>query len=76
MEITWIFKFKKSKEEKIFIENKINNEYENLLIYPSMDKYISSRKAPFISYLDRFRKYLLENEKVLIILDIHLVMIM
>jgi len=60
--------FKKSTEEKIFIENNTNNEYENLLIYPSMDKYISSRKAPFISYLDRFRKYLLENEKVLIIL--------
>ena len=33
-----------------------------------MDKYLSSRKAPFISYLDRFRKYLLENEKVLIVL--------
>ena len=31
-------------------------------------KYISSRKAPFIAYLDRFRKYMLENEKVLLIL--------
>jgi len=60
--------FKKSKEEKIFIDNNINDEYENLLVYPSMDKYISSRKAPFISYLDRFRKYLLGNEKVLLIL--------
>jgi hypothetical protein len=60
--------FKKSIEEKIFIENNINDEYENLLVYPSMDKYLSSRKAPFISYLDRFRKYLLGNEKVLFIL--------
>jgi hypothetical protein len=60
--------FKKSNEEKIFIENYINNEYENLLVYPSMDKYLSSRKAPFISYLDRFRKYLLANEKILLIL--------
>ncbi|MBI5402906.1 MAG: SIR2 family protein [Ignavibacteriae bacterium] len=60
--------FKKSKDEKIFIENNVNNEFENLLVYPSMDKYLSSRKAPFISYLDRFRKYLLENEKVLLIL--------
>ena len=60
--------FKKSVSEQIFIENNIKSEYENLLIYPSMDKYLSSRKAPFIAYLDRFRKYLLANEKVLLIL--------
>ena len=60
--------FKKSKTEQIFIENDIKSEYENLLIYPSMDKYLSSRKAPFIAYLDRFRKYLITNEKVLLIL--------
>lgn len=60
--------FKKTTEEKIFIENNINEEFENLLIYPSMDKYLSSRKAPFISYFDRFRKYLLKNEKILLIL--------
>jgi hypothetical protein len=60
--------FKKSKEMKIFIQNYPNNEYEDLLIYPSMDKYLSSRKAPFISYLDRLRKYLLINEKIVLIL--------
>ncbi|MBU3917202.1 MAG: SIR2 family protein [Proteobacteria bacterium] len=60
--------FKKSKDKKIFIENYTTEEYEDLLIYPSMDKYVSSRKAPFISYLDRFRKYLLKNEKVILIL--------
>jgi len=60
--------FKKSKERKIFIENTTTGEYEDLLIYPSMDKYLSSRKAPFISYLDRLRKYLLINEKVILIL--------
>lgn len=60
--------FKKSNTEQIFIENNINSDYENLLIYPSMDKYLSSRKAPFIAYLDRFRRYLLINEKVLLIL--------
>lgn len=60
--------FKKSKTEQIFIENNTSSEYEDLLIYPSMDKYLSSRKAPFIAYLDRFRKYLLNNEKVLLIL--------
>jgi hypothetical protein len=60
--------FKKNLEDKIYIENNISEGYENLLVYPSMDKYLSSRKAPYISYLDRFRKYLLENEKVLIVL--------
>ena len=60
--------FKKSKADQIFIENNMNSEYGDLLVYPSMDKYMSSRKAPFIAYLDRFRKYLLNNEKVLLIL--------
>lgn len=60
--------FKKSKEGQIFIENNTNSEYEDILIYPSMDKYLSSRKAPFIAYLDRFRKYLLNKEKVLLVL--------
>lgn len=60
--------FKRSNTKQIFIENNVNSEFEDLLIYPSMDKYLSSRKAPFIAYLDRFRKYLLLNEKVLLIL--------
>jgi hypothetical protein len=60
--------FKKSITDKIYIENNIKSDYDNLLIYPSMDKYLSSRKAPFISYLDRFRKYLLVTEKLLLVL--------
>lgn len=60
--------FKKTLEGKIFIENNISEEYENLLVYPSMDKYLSSRKAPFIAYLDRFRKYMLETEKILLVI--------
>lgn len=60
--------FKKSGKGKLFIENYTNTEYQDLLIYPSMDKYLSSRKAPFISYMDRLRKYLIDQEKILIIL--------
>ena len=60
--------YKKDQNDRIFIESKVTDEYENLLIYPSMDKYLSSRKAPFISYLDRFRKYMLNNEKILFVL--------
>lgn len=60
--------YKKALDGRIFIESKVTDEYENLLIYPSMDKYLSARKAPFISYLDRFRKYILDKEKILFIL--------
>jgi hypothetical protein len=37
----------------------IKNE---LVIYPSKDKYDSSRKQPFIAYFDRMRNYLLSGE--------------
>lgn len=37
----------------------IKNE---LVIYPSKDKYDSSRKQPFIAYFDRMRNYLLGGE--------------
>lgn len=59
--------FVKDAEDKIYIDNK-DTSSENLLIYPSMDKYLSSRKAPYISYLDRFRKYLVDKEKIVFVL--------
>lgn len=59
--------FVKDTEDKIYIDNKETSS-ENLLIYPSMDKYLSSRKAPYISYLDRFRKYLVDKEKIVFVL--------
>jgi hypothetical protein len=48
------------------IENikEIKNE---LVIYPSKDKYDSSRKRPFIAYFDRMRDYLLSGELLFII---------
>jgi len=60
--------FVKDSDDKIYIDNNGSNKSENLLIYPSMDKYLSSRKAPFISYLDRLRKYLIDKEKILFVL--------
>lgn len=60
--------FVKDSDSKIYINNSSENKFENLLIYPSMDKYLSSRKAPFISYLDRFRKYLINKEKIVFVL--------
>ena len=60
--------FVKDSDNKIYIDNNGSNRSENLLIYPSMDKYLSSRKAPFISYLDRLRKYLIDKEKIVFVL--------
>lgn len=60
--------FVKDINDKIYIDNNIGNSSENLLIYPSMDKYLSSRKAPYISYLDRLRKYFIDKEKIVFVL--------
>lgn len=40
-----------------------NNE---LVIYPSKDKYDSSRKQPFVAYFDRLRNYLISGELLFI----------
>lgn len=60
--------FVKDTDDRIYIDNSKATSSENLLIYPSMDKYLSSRKAPYISYLDRFRKYLIDKEKIVFVL--------
>jgi hypothetical protein len=60
--------FVKDANDKIYIDNTGSSSSENLLIYPSMDKYLSSRKAPYISYLDRLRKYLIDKEKIVFLL--------
>jgi hypothetical protein len=60
--------FVKDVNDKIYIDNSGSSSSENLLIYPSMDKYLSSRKAPYISYLDRLRKYLIDKEKIVFVL--------
>lgn len=60
--------FVKDANDKIYIDNSGSKASENLLIYPSMDKYLSSRKAPYISYLDRLRKYLVDKEKIVFVL--------
>lgn len=41
---------------------KIESETNELVIYPSKDKYDSSRKQPFIAYFDRLKKYLTNGE--------------
>jgi len=38
-----------------------------IVIYPSRDKYIDTRKQPFLSYFDRLRSYLLNGEGLFVI---------
>jgi len=47
------------------IEN-IKDEENELVIYPSKEKYDSSKKQPFIAYFDRFKNYLLKGELLFI----------
>jgi hypothetical protein len=47
------------------IEN-IKDEENELVIYPSKEKYDSSRKQPFIAYFDRLKRYLLSGELLFI----------
>ena len=46
--------------------SKIDNPHNELMIYPSKEKYNLSRKEPFISYFDRLKNYLLRGELLFI----------
>jgi hypothetical protein len=41
---------------------KIEDEKDELVIYPSKEKYDSSKKQPFVAYFDRLKNYLLSGE--------------
>lgn len=56
---------------------KIESSGKELMIFPSREKYLESRKLPFITFQDRLRKFLSNGEAVLFIvgysfLDEHL----
>lgn len=40
---------------------------EELVIWPSREKYVEARKVPFMSLLDRFRKFLCSGECLLVV---------
>ena len=64
--LSWFWKEdKKTKAQKIIRIGKIENikkEDNELVIYPSKEKYDSSKKQPFIAYFDRLKNYLLSGE--------------
>lgn len=55
--------------ETIISRNSFQNdgEREELMIFPSREKYSQSRKLPFLTYQDRLRKFLAKGETLLII---------
>jgi hypothetical protein len=64
--LSWFWKEdEKTKSPKIIRIGKIDKieEEENeLVIYPSKEKYDSSKKQPFVAYFDRLKNYLLNGE--------------
>jgi len=69
--LSWFWK--KDEDAKTFkivrigkIEN-IVDDIDEIVIYPSREKYVSSRKQPFIAYFDRLKNYLSEGELLFII---------
>ncbi len=65
--INW-YSFQKE-TETIISRNSFQNdgEREELMIFPSREKYSQSRKLPFLTYQDRLRKFLAKGETLLII---------
>ncbi len=64
--LSWFWKEDpKTNSQKIIRIGKIENikdEDNELVIYPSKEKYDSSKKQPFIAYFDRLKNYLLSGE--------------
>ncbi|WHH60975.1 SIR2 family protein [Petroclostridium sp. X23] len=65
--LNWEFrKDSSTKSSKIIRIGKIGSPENELVIYPSKEKYNLSRKQPFIAYFDRLKNYLLQGELLFI----------
>jgi hypothetical protein len=68
--LSWFWKedvkTKSSKIVRIGKVEKIEDEENELVIYPSKEKYDSSKKQPFVAYFDRLKNYLLNGELLFI----------
>ena len=68
--LSWFWKENaSSKSHKVIRQGKIENiagEKNEIVIYPSKEKYDSSRRQPFLVYFDRLKNYLLSGELLFI----------
>jgi len=55
-----------TRSERIIREGKFDKPQNELMIYPSKEKYNLSRKEPYIAYFDRLKNYLLQGELLFI----------
>lgn len=64
--LSWFWRYSDTSKSYRIIRigniGKVSDIKNELVIYPSKDKYDSSRKQPFIAYFDRMRSYLLGGE--------------
>ncbi len=69
--LSWFWKKddkeKTSKIVRIGKTDNIEDDIDEIVIYPSREKYDSSRKQPFIAYFDRLKNYLSQGELLFII---------
>jgi hypothetical protein len=69
--LSWFWKENSNlKSNKVIRLGKIENieeEKNEIVIYPSKEKYDSSRRQPFLVYFDRLKNYLLSGELLFII---------
>ena len=67
--LSWFWKQESNGSQKIIRVGKFDKTSHTdreLVIYPSKEKYDSSRKQPFIAYFDRLKNYLLSGELLFI----------
>ncbi len=65
--LNWFLKKHKDGLVDRIVRSTIDKEPSNeLMIYPSKEKYLLSRREPYIAYFDRLKKYVLNGEIVLI----------
>lgn len=64
--LSWFWRYSETSQSHRIIRigniSSVTDIKNELVIYPSKDKYDSSRKQPFIAYFDRMRDYLLSGE--------------
>lgn len=66
--LNWEFRKESlSSSSKIVRVGKVDKPENELVIYPSKEKYNLSRKQPFMAYFDRLKNYLLQGERLFII---------
>jgi len=65
--LNWEFrKDDSTKSTKMVRIGKVDKPENELVVYPSREKYNLSRKQPFIAYFDRLKNYLLQGESLFI----------